>query len=237
MKEWQEQQLELLLGMKTPAQIYNHLAVLARHIGFDYCAYGIRLPLPVSDPQIIMFNNYPEQWRRLYAGRNYVAVDPTVRHGAQSMFPVVWSDRLFDGARELWEEARAFGLRHGWARSTFDGNGIAGLMTLSRSAEPLSESELRDKAMMMNWLTQAAHLAMSRCLAPRLVPELQAKLSRQEITVLRWSAEGYSSRRIAELMKLSERTVNFHARNAMTKLNAANKTAAVMRAAILGLLY
>jgi LuxR family quorum-sensing system transcriptional regulator SolR len=38
-------------------------------------------------------------------------------------------------------------------------------------------------------------------------------------------------------MNIAERTVNFHANNAMVKLNASNKTAAVMRAAVLGLLY
>ena len=71
----------------------------------------------------------------------------------------------------------------------------------------------------------------------RLIPECTAKLSAQELTVLRWTGEGYCSREIAQLMNIAERTVNFHATNATAKLNASNKTAAVMRAAVLGLLY
>jgi LuxR family quorum-sensing system transcriptional regulator SolR len=237
MKPWQDDQLELLLGTKNPEQLFQRLVVLARQLDFDYCAYGIRMPLPVSNPRIVMFNNYPADWRRMYLERGYVAVDPTVEHGARSLFPVIWSDKLFESARDLWEEARSFGLRHGWARSSFDSNGIGGLMTLSRAAEPLSDVELRDKAMMMDWLTQAAHLSMSKCLTPKLMPELEAKLSKREIAVLRWTGEGYCSREIADLMNITERTVNFHANNAMGKLNATNKTAAVMRAAVLGLLY
>jgi LuxR family transcriptional regulator, quorum-sensing system regulator SolR len=237
MKAWQQDQLELLLSTKNPEQLFQRLVALSRQLDFDYCAYGIRMPLPVTSPRIVMYNNYPGDWRRIYLERSYVDVDPTVKHGGRSMFPVVWSDKLFEPAQELWEEARSFGLRHGWARSSFGNNGIAGLMTLSRAAEPLSEIELRDKSMMMDWLTQAAHIAMSKCLVPKLMPELEAKLSKQEIAVLRWTGEGYCSREIADLMNIAERTVNFHANNAMVKLNASNKTAAVMRAAVLGLLY
>jgi LuxR family quorum-sensing system transcriptional regulator SolR len=237
MKAWQQDQLELLLITKNPEQLFQRLVALARLLDFDYCAYGLRMPLPVSNPRIVMFNNYPADWRQLYSERNYVAIDPTVKHGARSMFPVVWSDKLFESAQELWEEAQSFGLRHGWARSSFDSNGIGGLMTLSRTAEPLSDLELRDKAMMMDWLTQAAHIAMSKCVAPKLMPEFEAKLSKQEIAVLRWTSEGYYTHEIADRMHIAERTVNFHVNNAMGKLNAPNRTAAVVRATVLGLLY
>jgi LuxR family quorum-sensing system transcriptional regulator SolR len=237
MKTWQEDQLALLLSTKSADQVFQRLVSLARQLGFDYCAYGLRMRLPIIQPRIVMFNNYPARWRHIYLKRGYVGIDPTVRHGARSLFPVVWSDQLFESAQELWEEARSFGLRHGWARSCFDRNGIGGLMTLSRGAEPLSEKELEEKAMMMDWLTQVATIAMSECLIPKMMPELKVRLSKQEITVLRWSGEGYCSREVAEEMNITERTVNFHATNAMAKLNAANKTAAVMRAGVLGLLY
>jgi len=38
-------------------------------------------------------------------------------------------------------------------------------------------------------------------------------------------------------MGISERTVNFHINNLMTKMNVTNKTAAAIRAALMGLLY
>ncbi|MEF9928520.1 MAG: LuxR C-terminal-related transcriptional regulator, partial [Massilia sp.] len=38
------------------------------------------------------------------------------------------------------------------------------------------------------------------------------------------------------ILSLSERTVNFHVANALLKLGAANKTAAVVKAALFGLL-
>jgi LuxR family transcriptional regulator len=88
----------------------------------------------------------------------------------------------------------------------------------------------------MAWLTQAAHLGMSRCLTPKLMPEADAKLSNREIAVLRWTADGKTSGEISCILKISEHTVNFHIHNVINKLNATNKTSAAVKAAMIGLL-
>ncbi|WP_254786706.1 LuxR C-terminal-related transcriptional regulator [Methylomonas sp. LWB] len=100
----------------------------------------------------------------------------------------------------------------------------------------LSETELAAKAFKMAWLTQNAHIALSRNLLPKLLPEADTKLSNREIAVLRWTADGKTAGEIASIMKITERTVNFHISNAATKLNATNKTSAAVKAAMLGFL-
>jgi LuxR family transcriptional regulator, quorum-sensing system regulator SolR len=55
--------------------------------------------------------------------------------------------------------------------------------------------------------------------------------------MLLWTAEGKTSSEAATILSLSERTVNFHINNAIMKLRAANKTQAVVKAALLGLLF
>jgi len=70
-----------------------------------------------------------------------------------------------------------------------------------------------------------------------IMPEQEVKLSPREIDVLRWTAEGKTSGEISDIMGISERTVNFHINNLMTKMNVTNKTAAAIRAALMGLLY
>ena len=52
--------------------------------------------------------------------------------------------------------------------------------------------------------------------------------------MLKWTADGKTSSDIAQILAISVDTVNFHVRNATAKLGAANKTAAVVRAAMLG---
>ncbi|MDB5849541.1 MAG: transcriptional activator of quorum sensing autoinducer synthesis transcription regulator protein, partial [Rhodoferax sp.] len=50
------------------------------------------------------------------------------------------------------------------------------------------------------------------------------------------TADGKSSQDIADILILSKSTVDFHVKNAVVKLQVGNKTAAVVRAAVLGYL-
>jgi LuxR family transcriptional regulator len=237
MKAWQEEQVQGLLSGATATEMFEQLTKLARELGFDYCSYGIRMPLPISSPKTEVFSNYSNDWQRCYQEQNYLAVDPSVFRGGQSIMPFVWSDELFSSARNLWEDAKAHGLEYGWAQSCRDAQNISGMLTLSRAHENLSDKELRAKTPDMSWLVQMAHFGMSRCLTSKLMPEADVVLSKREVEVLRWTAEGKTSAEVAEILRIAARTVNFHMNNAVTKLNASNKTAAAIRASVLGLLY
>lgn len=237
MKNWQEDHLQVLLTIKDENELFNQIARFGQQLGFEYCAYGLRMPVPLTRPATLMYNNYPDAWKNKYVQEGYLAVDPTVKHGLRSHMPLVWSDEVFAGARNLWEDARAHGLRVGWAQANRDAQGIGGMLSVARSAEILTRKELEDKNYKLSWLVQIAHQGMVQCVADRLLPEAQAKLSSREIEVLRWTAEGKTSSEVAQLINISERTVNFHISNAMNKLGAANKTSAAIRAAMLGLLF
>lgn len=236
MQTWREDQLQSLLDIENEDELFQALTKMARDLGFDYCAYGARAPFPVSRPRIVTYSNYPLRWQAMYQDRGYLQTDPTVRHGMRSSAPVVWSDRLFGSTRQLWEEARSFGLNVGWAQSSWSANGLGGMLTVARSAEPLTAAELRSKGMKLSWLAQSAHVAMSQRLGASLAPETRVRLSDREIEVLKWTADGKTSAEISDILSISERTANFHIANAMTKLNAANRTAAVVLAATMGML-
>lgn len=235
MKAWQEDQLQELESSKNEQTLFQSLARFAASLGFECCAYGMRMP-PIISPAVVMFNNYPSAWQTEYQRKNYLASDPTVRHALRSQTPLVWSDQVFAQAPELWDDAQAIGLRVGWAQPSRDAQNIVGLLTLARSSEILSVAEIREKQFKLAWLAQTVHLGMSAHLTPKLLPVLESKLSSREIEVLRWTAEGKTASEIADVLRISERTVNFHVTNAVTKLGVANKTAAAIHAAILGFL-
>lgn len=224
--------IERLAHAETEEQLLGVVAGAARELGFDHCAYGMRQPLPVSNPRTLVFSNYPSAWQRRYAEQNYLAVDPTVAHAARSALPLVWSDALFSQSPAFWEEARGHGLRVGWAQSSYDAQGSIGMLTLARGGESLEQGELRAKTVHMSWLAHATHAAMSRIAAERQ----PAALTARETEVLRWTADGKTSGEIGQIMAISERTVNFHINNAVEKLGAVNKTAGVVKAAMLRLL-
>lgn len=56
-------------------------------------------------------------------------------------------------------------------------------------------------------------------------------LNDREVDVLTWAARGKTSAEIAKIMELTKRTVDFHIDNARTKLGAATRTEAVLKAA------
>lgn len=232
---WQEHLLADLDGAGSERDVFNRLAGLASDLGFDHFAYGVRQPMHLSQPRVVMMNNYPETWQHRYADQSYFLIDPTVKHCMKSNMPLVWTEQLFQPEREFWEEARAYGLKVGWAQSSCDMQGVSGMLTLARTNETLTEAELDIKGYKMIWLTQITHQLMANRLSDQIAPERASVLSPREIDVLRWTAEGKTAGDIATIMHMTERTANFHIANCIKKLNATNKTAAAVKAALLGL--
>ena len=235
---WQDRHTLALTTATTEAAFFAALSGAARELGFDHCAYGMRARLPLSNPKVVLLNNYSKAWQRRYHEQKYLAVDPTVAHGIRSVLPLVWSEELFRNARPLWEDARAHGLKVGWAQSSYNAQGAVGMLTLARSDELITAAELRKNAMQMTVLAQLAHAGMSELINNRRGVDQAgaATLTSREIEVLRWTADGKTSGEVGQIMSISERTVNFHINNSLEKLGAVNKTAAVVKAALLGLL-
>lgn len=235
-KSWQDDHLDSLFLATSEQQLFGALVKLVRLEGFDLCSYGVRPPLPVSKPRILVYDNFPASWHQQYRSQGYVEIDPTVRHGLRSLLPLVWTDDVFAETRDFWEDARGHGLRYGWAQPCRDPSGVAGMVTVARSSDPLTDSELKLKAPRLLWMTQVAHVAMTKLVIRRVLPEADIHFSPREIAVMRWTAEGKTSGEIGDILRIAERTVNFHIQNVIAKLSASNKTAAAIRLCTLGLL-
>ncbi len=235
MQAWTENLFIALSRARGADALFAQIVESARRLGFDQCAYGLRLPLPFTNPRTYLINNYDPRWQHRYVDAGYLAIDPTVRQGQHSQIPIVWTDELFRRTPQFWEEASSFGLRVGWAQSCFDGNGAVGLLSLARAHGSLTSAELRAKEPYMRWLVNVAHIALSAALSP---PSAQAAapLSAREAEVLRWTADGKTAADAATILGISVDTVNFHVKNTLGKVGAANKAAAAARAAVLGLL-
>ncbi len=235
MKSWEENLLSIMDGVHCERLAFNKIESAAQSLGFEHCAYGLRIPLPITSPKTMMLNNYPAEWRERYVREKYLGIDPTVLHGSKNQTPIIWDESVFASARRLWEDAQSFGLRVGWAQSNLNTIGVGGMLTLSRSCGKLTKSELASQEPKWRWLTIISHLCLSRIFVSKLA-DAQPGLTAREIEVLKWSADGKTSGEISNILAVSEATVNFHIKNAVGKLQTANKTAAVVRAAMLGIL-
>ncbi len=236
MKGWAEELLMAFDGLTCEKSVFRRIEATARSLGFDYCAYGLRAPWPVSRPKISILSNYPSAWCDRYRDAGYLRRDPTVAHGAKSQTPVVWSQALFSPVTDLWSEARAFGLRVGCAQSSLMANGSGGMLTLARAHDEITPAEMAANQVRMRWLVNVAQMTLAPLLAVPKDCHTQAHLTQRELEVLKWTADGKSSGQISDILTISIDTVNFHVKNAVRKLSASNKTAAVVRAAMTGLL-
>lgn len=206
-----------------------------QRVGFEHFAYGLRWPQSFTRPRTLMVSSYPRDWQQRYLQADYADHDPTVAHGLRSCEPLVWSDDLFATAPGLWSEAQAAGLRAGWCQSCFDADGCAGLFTVARGGAPVGIEELAQADPQLRWLANTVHLGLGALV--RRAEGLQvASLTDRQLEVLRWSADGKTCVEIAQILRVSPDTVNYHLQMAMARLGAANKMALVARAAKLGLL-
>lgn len=232
----QEDLLNLLLvPAAAPESLFSRIEHTALQLGFDYVAYGFQAPYPVTQPKITLLNNYPPAWQNRYEEAGYLSTDPTVAHGRQNQTPILWNDQAFASNPALWADAQDYGIQIGWAQSSLERNGAGSMLTLCRRAEPLTTRELQAKENHMRWLVQVAHVSLYRTIlsldACTLTP-----LTCREREVLQWTADGKSAQDIADILIVSKSTVDFHLKNAIKKMQTPNKTAAVARAALLGLL-
>jgi LuxR family transcriptional regulator, quorum-sensing system regulator SolR len=238
MKSWQEDHLNSLLAIESEQELFDEIAVLAKDMGFDYCAYGIQMSVPISRPFVASFNNFSKEWRVCHQERSLyldseLGVQPDVRSHHEMLVP---TSEVFVDAPELWNEARQHGLHYGWTQFSRDSSGSVGMLTLARTVAQLSEYELFENKVKMAWLAQFSHATMSRLLVPKYAPETLITMTLREKEVLRWTAEGKTAYEIGQILAVSERTVNFHINNVVTKLGASNKTQAAVKAATLGML-
>jgi len=236
MDYWQKTQIQTLLAMKTRSALADTLSRIVHDLGFDYFSFYLRFSLPITKPAVIQLNNYPQAWVDHYRGHNYLTVDPTIAHGQKSVAPILWQDSMTNGPRLFWQDAYDHGLRAGLAQSCHGPGSTYGLLNLGCSDQRFSDKELRTQSYQLGWLVHAVNQSVNNLQRDHMLPGINNKLTAREIEVLRWTADGKTASEVGSIMEISERTVNFHVGNSLVKLDASNKTAAVIKAAMLGLL-
>lgn len=236
MDSWREDQLHSLLTVTNEQELFATFLQTVSHVGFEQYSFGIRLPLPVSSPREIIRSNYNPEWIGCYMNNHYASIDPVVINAVRSVRPLVWDEDIFSQSPEFWEEARSYNLNVGWSQAVHGANRVSSMLSFARSHDELSHSELEDRSAYMTWITQLLHEGICKFLLPVYLPEAFIELTPKESEVLRWTAEGKTSHEIGIIMNVSHKTVNFHLGNAVTKLNASNKTSAAIKAIALRLI-
>ncbi|MBI3481292.1 MAG: autoinducer binding domain-containing protein [Nitrosomonadales bacterium] len=234
---WQKYQLKEMRFIDCEQTMFGKIALWSAEMGFEFCSFAMRAPLPVTNPTGMAISNYPEILKQTYERADYVSIDPLIQQALSSVELIIWTaDERFARDPEVLHAARSAGALSGVSQPTRGSHGVAGLLNLSAHNRAISAAEVEEKKTRIIWLANIAHQGLSPYLIENYLPGAGAKLTDREIAVLRWLAEGKVSNEIADILNISERTVNFHTNNATKKLGAPNRTAAAVQAAMLGLL-
>lgn len=236
MRSWHNDLIEWATQVDSQSEMLRKACQFAQVIDFEWCAYHVQAPLPISCPVSEFASNYPIAWQSRYRAKEYVKIDPILKRAKLTRMPFLWDGSLGKAEPVFWEEVRQAGLNIGWTCSNLCPSSTFSMFTLNRRGGPVTPLELVEKELKMRWLADATHAALSRLFEPKDIQRCCNQLTDREIEVLRWTADGKTQCEISQILSISAETVKFHSRNAISKLGTTNKTAAVVRASMLGVL-
>lgn len=226
-----------VLDAQDDEGLAKQLGNMASGLGFDMYLLGMEISRPMVAPIVHTTSAYPAAWQRLYKERNYIAVDPTVRHCRQSNAPLIWSNSLrTDELADFWNEAHRHGIAHGLSFPSHDRSGVSCMVSLARDQPlPTHPEEATRIFTAARLLSTCAHAASMRILVPGLLEKHDPQLSKREKECIAWAAQGKTSTEIGEQLHISVPTVMFHFNKAVRKLGVRNRMQAIALSVAMGL--
>lgn len=233
---------DLLLDLSTATNLEEITAFCrrqSRRMGFEHFIYALRIPDQFSESRVIMLNGYPDAWIEHYWKNGYAALDPVIQHCSRHVVPILWQELPSDAATpvaRVMAEAGEFGMKTGVSMPVHSPQGSLGILSFATGTDdPDSLAAVRSASPYIQLLAVHIHEAIQRVCGGQS-DNIRTQLTPRETECLRWAADGKTSWEIGQLLSMSERTVNFHFNNAMTKLNVMSRQHAIAKAILHGLI-
>ncbi|HBR22775.1 MAG TPA: LuxR family transcriptional regulator [Nitrospiraceae bacterium] len=177
---------------------------------------------------------YPIEWLDVYTSKNLYDIDSVVKENFTNFRLQRWKDtfKKYLTPKEFLYHAEDFGLQDGFTHGQKNPAGNTGsLLSISgNSVEYNTRTE-----MILELVVPHFHQVITRITNQQSKKNIPP-LSKREIEVLNWLGQGKSSWDISMILRISERTVNFHINNIKQKLDVVNRLQAVSVAVQQGLI-
>jgi len=229
--------IEELSMTSSVKDLMSKLSAYGREIGFDNFGLAVQFSDSYFERnEFFCYDNYQNGWKDSFirlADRSVASRDARALVSMNKMPAVVWKTNgekiyahpLEQSAQEIRAQlnsAASFGIKSGvtlplslqsmdWGFVTFTCNSNHSISEL--------ESQLLDSMHYVSYCSSVFEkfTAKQKC---------KDGLSNREKDILKWAAIGKTSWEISSILKISERTVNFHLNNAAEKLNVTGRRAA-----------
>lgn len=207
-------------------------------LGFDSFVYALRIPENFTGSRLIVVNGYPESWVDHYFQNSYYTSDPVMTYCAKNILPIEWKNIQINPntpESKMMADAKRFGLQNGVSMPIHTPHGEFGILSLAVDDDSPQAQEITFRSLpFIQILAGHIHEALRRISG--LYDETLRPLSKREQECLKWAADGKAAWEIAHILRISERTVNFHLNNTMQKLEVCNRQHAVAKATLKGLI-
>lgn len=210
-----------------PASVLDKLAQALKSFGYSsFLITGVPEPPQRLEP-FILLNGWSKDWTDHYTRENYYFHDPVAAHCRATVNPFEWSEAPVASKRgaEVMRVAQDFGLKQGFLVPVARTRGLHACVTMAGERPDFEPSAKKA----IHLLSLFAHARIMSLVSGKKAPPHVA-LSPREREAMTWTAAGKSSWEMAVIMGITERTVNFLIARAQAKLNAANRTQAVVNA-------
>lgn len=233
MDQWFVRLTEQITLAQDGIAVEDALQRLTWEAGFSYFAY---LNLQAETQTAI--SNYAKEWQARYFDRGYALIDPVVLSARSRVGAFAWSNTKVTGMskerRTFYREAAEFGIRSGISIPIQTGFTRIAMLTLASDEAGFAE------AIDLNPIVAAASFGQvhSRIETMQVRPTHRSniKMKADELTCLRWSAEGKSMKDIAVIENTTYSNVAFFIRNAKKALGVSSLPQATALAKELGLI-
>jgi len=203
----------------------------AQRLGFPYMIYA-----PVSSHRDAMrhwsVTTYPPAWQDLYVGKNHLPRNPVRKQVLMTRRPFTWSSleaALPGSETELFHDCRNSGMRNGVVVPVHGPGGQAIAVGFAcQHEDAIAPATLP--------LLQLLALRLYHAQPEDAVDHLLRLTPREQELMLR-VAEGHDNVRIADMLNISENSIEWHLKNIYRKLDVRNRTSAVVKSIKLGLIH
>lgn len=232
------QLLVILEECSDPDAVVAELEQVLHLSGFEY--YGLLRHLQQSPAQqelraAPLAGRWPEQWLQIYAAKKYVRIDPMVRYLTHAQRPFRWRESMaaFNGdahrrrMEQMMVDAFGHGLEDGYLFPIHGRNGILGSLSLGGRPIDLSPVEIALlEAVARKTFWRLLELTGEAEALETLLPA-ETPLTRREMEILHYLADGMTSMEISKMLKISNHTVDWYMNGLQNKLKAKNRQQAV----------
>ncbi|WP_042117980.1 LuxR family transcriptional regulator [Rhizobium etli] len=226
-----------IAGLKTQFDIFRFLKRVTeayRSRAFMVLNLPPTTSLDLQGSTVI--TSWPAELLALYDQEALMVNSPVLRRLRTSTRPF-----FYDMTRETWSRDdgksvlvtglfERFRMMRGAYFPTHEASGLRGAVSFAGDREPFSAAEMRELCYI------AIHVFDRLAEIRNLDTRMTDSLTDREIDCLNWTAAGKTSAEIAEILALSEHTVNHYLNRATKKLDTVNRTQAVAKALRIGLI-